>query len=396
MEIVETGETFTHPLTSGVLAGFESDTITLATLNFTKGTSTTLKAYFSALFDKDVENDTIETSIAINPELSVRLHAESSSNNLLPKGLPIYPTITLYNTGNMDLTDIDLTFRIDTGDNREIYTTLHEIYTGTLLAGDSNVYVFNQSYSVPTIFDYLSRISVYLVCNPTLDANHAIQEYVDIKDLHLLRIDNPTGIEKDTIESAIKITVALANYSDNYDFPNTGITVVVTNSQDVEMETITESIPSVSYLLPENSYTFNSAYTVPNDSVYYLTVYVSSGDQYLYNDTLPSLRRETVKKPEPPKPPAVKEIEKIEGFTLGQNIPNPANNTTRIDYTIPETGKVIFHLHNISGQLLYSKTIEAVNGSHSIELNTNTLSAGVYFYSIEYKGRRLVKRMSVK
>jgi hypothetical protein len=83
-------------------------------------------------------------------------------------------------------------------------------------------------------------------------------------------------------------------------------------------------------------------------------------------------------------------------FTLGQNIPNPANNSTIINYSVPEAGKVIFHVHSISGQLLYSKTIEAQRGNQSIELNTSTLAAGIYFYSIEYNGQRLVKRMSVK
>jgi hypothetical protein len=57
---------------------------------------------------------------------------------------------------------------------------------------------------------------------------------------------------------------------------------------------------------------------------------------------------------------------------------------------------VFFHVHSISGQLLYSKTIEAQRGAQSIELNTAVLSAGVYFYSIEYKGQRIVKRMSVR
>jgi hypothetical protein len=83
-------------------------------------------------------------------------------------------------------------------------------------------------------------------------------------------------------------------------------------------------------------------------------------------------------------------------FTLGQNIPNPATNSTRIDYSIPEAGEVIFYVQSASGQLLYSMTIEAISGKNSLEVNTTTLAAGVYFYSIEYKGQRLVKRMSVQ
>jgi hypothetical protein len=84
------------------------------------------------------------------------------------------------------------------------------------------------------------------------------------------------------------------------------------------------------------------------------------------------------------------------GITLNQNIPNPANNSTRINYSVPEAEKVIFHVHSISGQLLYSKTIEASRGNQSIELNTSMFAAGIYFYSIEYKDQRIVKRMSVQ
>ncbi|MDR1183115.1 MAG: T9SS type A sorting domain-containing protein, partial [Bacteroidales bacterium] len=76
-------------------------------------------------------------------------------------------------------------------------------------------------------------------------------------------------------------------------------------------------------------------------------------------------------------------------------IPNPANSSTRINYSIPEAGEVIFHVHSVSGQLLYSQTIETVSGKQSIELNTSTFAAGIYFYSIEYKGQRLVKRMMI-
>jgi hypothetical protein len=83
-------------------------------------------------------------------------------------------------------------------------------------------------------------------------------------------------------------------------------------------------------------------------------------------------------------------------WTLKQNIPNPATNSTRIDYNIPEAGEVTFRLYNITGQFLYSKTIEAEGGSHNIELNTSKLCGGIYFYSIEYKGQRLVKRMVVR
>jgi hypothetical protein len=82
-------------------------------------------------------------------------------------------------------------------------------------------------------------------------------------------------------------------------------------------------------------------------------------------------------------------------FTLSQNIPNPANSSMRIDYSIPETGTVMFHIHSVSGQLLYSEIIESASGKQSLELNTSTFAPGIYFYSIKCKEQRLIKRSMI-
>jgi hypothetical protein len=162
---------------------------------------------------------------------------------------------------------------------------------------------------------------------------------------------------------------------------------LVEDSKGMQTELFTENLPTIGTSATV-SHTFIKSYIVPNDSVYYLAVYTNSNDNYRNNDTV-ILRRETVSVG----------IEALKGsnvFMLSQNIPNPANNRTRIDYSIPEGGEVIFHVHSVSGQLLYSQTIEATHGKQSIELNTTSFAAGIYFYSIEYKGQRLVKRMIVQ
>jgi hypothetical protein len=83
-------------------------------------------------------------------------------------------------------------------------------------------------------------------------------------------------------------------------------------------------------------------------------------------------------------------------LSLGQNIPNPAKNNTTIEYSVPESGEVIFNVQAANGQILYTRILQSEQGKHVIELNTNSFAAGVYFYSIEYQGQKLVKRMSVK
>jgi hypothetical protein len=146
--------------------------------------------------------------------------------------------------------------------------------------------------------------------------------------------------------------------------------------------------------LDTQQFTFGESYTVPDDSIYYIRVYLDKVDNYPEDDII-EIKRETVKSPSEPEPPSVKGIDGAERFILGQNIPNPANNRTRIDYSIPEAGEVVFYLHSVSGQLLYSETIESASGKQSLELSTSSFAAGIYFYSIEYKGQRLVKRMMI-
>jgi hypothetical protein len=288
----------------------------------------------------------------------------------------------------MDLSDIGLIFQIDTGETGSpAYVVLKETYTDTILAGNSHTYTFKQSYTVPWKADYYSRITAYLQCDSTLiDTVNALTECVDVKDLYIVGIDNPpTG--KDRVGDAIQVKATLHNRSDHDNFNNgVNITVLVENSQRTETARFTETTGAIG-TLATISHDFSHSYTVPNDSVYYLTVFIDSYENYPRNDTT-TITRYT-------DGVVISPMGSTNTFTLGQNIPNPATNTTRIDYSVPEAGEVIFHVHSISGQLLYSKTIEAARGTNSIELNTSLFAAGIYIYSMEYKGQRLIRQLII-
>ena len=85
-----------------------------------------------------------------------------------------------------------------------------------------------------------------------------------------------------------------------------------------------------------------------------------------------------------------------QAWRLGQNIPNPANANTLIPYSIPNDGIIAFHLVTINGQTLLQKEIEIKAGSHTLELNTENLANGIYYYSMEYQGQRIVKKLTVQ
>jgi parallel beta-helix repeat protein len=389
LEIVGTPYAYTKSYQSGILAGFASDTITMSppNFNFAKGTYQ-LKAYFSSVLDDTPLNDTLRTSLVINPDVAIRVHPESGgNNNCLAGEMSIIQTVTIYNTGNMDLSDIGLILQVDTGTMvTSPYIILRDVYMHTILPGDSAVCGVGVAYKVPWTASLYAGVTAYLLCDSTLASDrHENTECVDTKDLYLVNIDNPSNNEKDNVGSSIPVTVTLRNRSEMNNF-NSALTVRITNSQGVQEELFTEN--QTIGISATASHTFTRSYTVPNDTVYYLTVFTDKQDNYSKNDTL-QMKRYT-------EGVGITSVIGADGLTLYQNTPNPANKRTRIDYSIPEAGEVIFYLHSVSGQLLYAETIEAASGKQSLELNTSAFAAGIYFYSIQYKGQRLVKRMSVQ
>jgi hypothetical protein len=85
----------------------------------------------------------------------------------------------------------------------------------------------------------------------------------------------------------------------------------------------------------------------------------------------------------------------IEGFALGQNIPNPARDITRIGYDIPQSGKVRFSVTNLLGQEVYTDGGNRQAGHHVIDLNISGMPAGTYYYSLEYEGAKLSRKMVI-
>lgn len=70
---------------------------------------------------------------------------------------------------------------------------------------------------------------------------------------------------------------------------------------------------------------------------------------------------------------------------LGQNYPNPAENSSSIDFNLAQNGKVKIQLYDITGRIV--KTItekEYVAGKHTVTIdNFETLASGSYFYKME-------------
>lgn len=68
-------------------------------------------------------------------------------------------------------------------------------------------------------------------------------------------------------------------------------------------------------------------------------------------------------------------------FSVWQNYPNPSNPRSKIDYEIPENGKVTIKLYNLIGQEVVTLVNEVKEaGYYTAEFDGSNFASGVYFY----------------
>jgi hypothetical protein len=74
-------------------------------------------------------------------------------------------------------------------------------------------------------------------------------------------------------------------------------------------------------------------------------------------------------------------------FNLAGNYPNPFNNETVIEYSVPNAGKVRVTIHNMIGQLIETLVDAGQRpGRYKIAWNADRYASGIYFYRIEATG----------
>ena len=376
----------TIPLTKN-MPGRTSDTISIATgVNFSTGVNI-IKAYLTASVDNKPSNDIKIDTFTIRPALTVKTEAATAPSFCYSKNMEILQKITVNNTGNMPLSDIVVILELFDNNFGYLQTKRDTIHNINLLPGGTTD--IEIPYVTPLEYFYYVEATAYLSCDSALaNAKTEISECVDLDDISIVELIKPKAGTTDTAGAINEIVLLLKNESTSKNFEDVKVTALIEKTDGTQVSKLTEVVPLIRYS-DTAIYPFMRTYTVPNEDHYVITVFLEKEDNYPKNDTVREKRS------------VVGGITKIasstsDKFTLGQNIPNPAKHNTLIKYSVPASGEVVFNVHSITGQLLFTKTIQSESGEYVIELNTSSFAAGVYFYSIEYQGQKLTKRMSVR
>lgn len=79
-----------------------------------------------------------------------------------------------------------------------------------------------------------------------------------------------------------------------------------------------------------------------------------------------------------------------------QNIPNPFNDKTEIQFMANDFGIAHFKIFNLVGTLVKEYKINVKRGLNKLELNASDYESGIYFYSLSHGSNTFTRKMIVK
>jgi hypothetical protein len=90
------------------------------------------------------------------------------------------------------------------------------------------------------------------------------------------------------------------------------------------------------------------------------------------------------------------EQEKYTNFSIGQNVPNPFDNSSVITYTLNEASNVSVLITDVTGKVVQTITPgNQVAGTHTLTIDAANLADGMYFYTFTVGNETVTKQMVV-
>lgn len=306
------------------------------------------------------------------PAWDAHLIEVTSPSASTPIGAASAVTVKVLNKGTDTIQSINFGYRIDA------QAPVSEIWQGNLPAGDTLTYTYNTLYNAP-INDYVlcafAKVSGDLNSfNDTLC--HYLMATPGFQDAGVTAVITPTG--QVTTGATTQVTVNLHNFG-----LDTLNTIPVSYSVG-SLLVATETFQGV--LLPGQSLPFTFSTTFVSPAGYYSLCArtLLTGDVNQTNDEFC----------EPILATGIHESGR-NSFAVGQNIPNPAKNTTFIPVTLSESGLLEIRIYSLTGKLIDSYLRQADSGKNLLEINIHHLADGVYLYSVQHRQELITRRLTI-
>jgi hypothetical protein len=340
-------------------------------------------------FDDRSDNDTTsDSSLFIMQDIALDTVFGIDNQMFKMTGDTVRVSALAINNGNIPVDKVILHMSID-GNEVVADTVAQRLYPG-----DTLIHTMSMTFTVPAVHKdqpfYFFEMKAELACDAdnTNDVINIvgqvnIPDSIDIQVLDISSTDNAMGKTK------LPPTVSVANIG-NIEADNIIIHVDVVDKDNHVVESISENISHMAINETKN-HNFTMTYKVPNyTGKYTLKAYIEAydGDSIRSNDTLE--RQFNCKLDDTP----VRDAERLD-WTLGQNIPNPASSVTAIPFTLPQEGQVRISVMTANGQIVFRQEITAETGDNRLELDASEWAAGIYYYTMEYRGQRITRKMNI-
>ena len=90
------------------------------------------------------------------------------------------------------------------------------------------------------------------------------------------------------------------------------------------------------------------------------------------------------------------EVAEESSIILGQNVPNPFNRTTQIEFTLPSRENTTLQVTDLNGQMIYQMSDVYDAGANTITIHASDIAgSGVYYYTLTTSTSKVTKRMVI-
>ncbi|MBO7464556.1 MAG: T9SS type A sorting domain-containing protein, partial [Bacteroidales bacterium] len=340
-------------------------------------------------FDDRKENDTItDSTLFVMQDIVLDTVFGLDGQMFKLTGDTVNVSGMAVNNGNIAVEQVIFHMSID--GSEVLADTVHQL----LYPGDTLIHPMSQAFTVPAVSKdqpfYFFELKTELSCDAdnTNDVINIVGQ-VNIPDSIDLQVLEITTTERALGNTKLSPSVRVANIG-NLEADNIVVHVEVVNDSNRVVENISEMISHMA-VNETKMHDFTMTYKVPNyTGKYTLRAYVEAfdGDSIRSNDTLARqfrCYRDSV---------GIRDAEQLD-WNLGQNIPNPASSVTAIPFTLPQAGQVRLSVMTANGQVILKEEIQGEAGGNRLELNTADWASGLYYYTMEYRGQRITRKMNI-